>query len=463
MNKSFKKNIIAAFSAQGVSLILSILMSLFVPKILGIVEFGYWQLFIFYVGYAGFFHLGYIDGLYLKLGGKEYQDLDFDSLGLQFRIFIFIEILVSLILFGILTFFSTDINRFTIFIVFIVYMIISNSSSFIGYIFQAVNLTSLFSISIIIDRICVLVFIILLILLNIESFVPYIFLYTVSKLFSLVYCFLKAKELILSRSNKLFQILLEMKDVLFIGIKLMLANIASMLILGVGRMFIDSHWGIEAFGKVSLALSLTNFFLLFIQQISMVLFPTLRRVGSEKYTSIYINLRDILGLLLPLIFVFYSPIYFLLSEWLPEYSESLKYMILLLPICTFDGKMQMLFNTYYKVVRKEVALLSVNLISLFLSIFLVVVSITIFDSFLLVILSMLFSIMTRSIISDLYFANLFNLKVYKQLFSELLIVFAFIVLTWNFPLSISFIGTSFIYLIFLFLNRDIIKQKFQKK
>ncbi|WP_249630235.1 hypothetical protein [Streptococcus uberis] len=71
MNKSFKKNLLAAFSAQGVSLLISILMSLFVPKILGITEFSYWQLFIFYIGYAGFFHFGYNDGLYLKLGGKD--------------------------------------------------------------------------------------------------------------------------------------------------------------------------------------------------------------------------------------------------------------------------------------------------------------------------------------------------------------------------------------------------------
>ncbi|MCK1192653.1 hypothetical protein MXZ23_03430 [Streptococcus uberis] len=241
----------------------------------------------------------------------------------------------------------------------------------------------------------------------------------------------------------------------------MLANIASMLILGIGRISIDSHWGIQAFGKISLALSLTNFFLLFIQQVSMVMFPALRRVDKEKLVKIFIQIREMLGLILPLIFVFYSPIYLILSHWLPEYSSSLKYMILLLPICTFDGKMQMLFNTYFKVTRNEAKLLFVNLISLLASIIFVFISVKIFDSFILVVCSMLLAVMIRSIISDLYFSKLFQIKVYKQIFSELFVVIMFITLTWNLPILISFFANSLIYIIFLLLNKNLVVQVFR--
>lgn len=79
-------NIIYAFFAQGVSLLLSVVMSLIVPKVLGVEQFGYWQLFIFYAGYVGFFHFGLNDGIYLKLGGSDYDNLDYNLLGTQFRI-----------------------------------------------------------------------------------------------------------------------------------------------------------------------------------------------------------------------------------------------------------------------------------------------------------------------------------------------------------------------------------------
>ena len=49
--------------------------------------------------------------------------------------------------------------------------------------------------------------------------------------------------------------------------------------------------------------------------------------------------------------------------WLPQYAESLRYMVILLPICIFDGKMSLLCNTYLKVLRKERQLFYFNLIS----------------------------------------------------------------------------------------------------
>ena len=49
--KEFIKNICVAFTAQGISLIASVILSLILPKFLSIEEYGYWQLFIFYIGY----------------------------------------------------------------------------------------------------------------------------------------------------------------------------------------------------------------------------------------------------------------------------------------------------------------------------------------------------------------------------------------------------------------------------
>ena len=73
MNKRKKKfigNLIYAFAAQGLSFALSVLMSIIVPKVLSLNDFGYWQLFIFYTSYVGFFHFGFNDGVYLLNGGK---------------------------------------------------------------------------------------------------------------------------------------------------------------------------------------------------------------------------------------------------------------------------------------------------------------------------------------------------------------------------------------------------------
>mgnify|MGYP007087918717 FL=1 len=69
-------NAVAAFASQGFSFLLSVLTSLLVPKVLGVEGFGYWQLFLFYSSYTGFFSLGIADGMYLVEGGKGRSQID---------------------------------------------------------------------------------------------------------------------------------------------------------------------------------------------------------------------------------------------------------------------------------------------------------------------------------------------------------------------------------------------------
>ena len=82
--RNIAKNFSIAVISQGVSLAMSILTSLLVPKILGVEQYGYWQLFIFYIGYCGLFQLGLDDGVYLINGGNTRETLDKKSINSQF-------------------------------------------------------------------------------------------------------------------------------------------------------------------------------------------------------------------------------------------------------------------------------------------------------------------------------------------------------------------------------------------
>ena len=77
MNKqTILQNMSVAFLAQGVSMCLSILQTLLVPKVLGVEQYGYWQLYIFYISYVGFFHLGLSSGVYLTTGGQTREQME---------------------------------------------------------------------------------------------------------------------------------------------------------------------------------------------------------------------------------------------------------------------------------------------------------------------------------------------------------------------------------------------------
>ena len=450
-------NLLVAFLSQGISLVLSVLMSFILPKMFGVNQYSYSQLFIFYIGYVGFFHFGINDGLYLRLGGQKYERLNHRSIGAEFRFFLLFEIIIAFIICGLGLVLFKDHNRQIVILLAAIYLVINNLALCLGYIFQAVNETKWFSYSVMIDRIIVIVSIVVLLMTKQTTYVPFIVLYTCSRLISLMFCIWKGRKIVFSKWLPLSKTLRELWNDASIGIKLTISNIVALLILGVGRMIVDNIWGVESFGKISLAFSLTNFFLVFIQQVSMVMFPALRQIEKHKQIDIFIFLRSGVNTLAPAILVFYIPLQFVLGLWLPEYSESLVYLAYLLPICIFDGKMQMIFTTYFKVLRQEKRLMFINIISLIFSSISCFICGYILGSMTAVVASMVIAIIFRSILSDHLLSKSFGQKIGREILYEIVLILSYIVIVSNLSGIMAFLATLGLYVIYLLLNHKEVK------
>ena len=437
MNKRKKKfigNLIYAFAAQGLSFALSVLMSIIVPKVLALNDFGYWQLFIFYTSYVGFFHFGFNDGVYLLNGGKKYEDLDFQKIGGAFWVSFFVQLVLGGVLFALSSFLNIISARRIVLFCTIIYMLIFNSSFCLGYIFQAVNDTKKYSKSVMIDKICFMIFLAILLVCRVDNFVWFVICYILSKFISYVYCLYYGKKIVFIKNFNIAESIKCYKESVSIGFNLTIASIASMLILGVGRIIIDSVWGIEEFAKFSLVLSLASFAIMFISQVSMVLFPS---VG------------------LPAIFIISVPLKILMQMWLPQYAVSLNYLFFALPICFFDAKMNLLCNTYFKVLREEKYLRKINIISFVLSLLFCGVSGYIFKSSILVLLAMVSAVAFRSIVSEIHLAKLMESSINTTLFFEVLFVILILlisVLVKNHDFAF-FCLSVILYVIFLLFNK----------
>lgn len=451
--KKFINNLLTAFLAQGISLVLSLAMSLLVPRFLGLEQYSYWQLFIFYTGYVGFFHFGFCDGIYLRLGGQSWQQLNFPLLKRELQLFALSELLLALAVCACALAFCSNLLRLSIWVMTAFYMVVNNLVLYFGYIFQAVNETRLYSVSVMLDRIFVLLAIVLLLAGHADSFLPFILAYTLAKLMALLYCLYHGKEIWQASWGSYRLAWKDMQNSTAIGLNLTIANIASMLILGIGRMVIDANWGIETFGKISLSLSITNFFLVFIQQVSMVMFPALRRIERKRQRQLFEQLSQGLDLILPVILIAYIPVKLLLAWWLPQYEESLQYLALLLPLCLFDGKMQMLFNTYLKVLRKERLMRQLNLQACLLSALLCSLGAFVLHSLTAVVVGMLVSIIWRSMKAQMVLDKEMQLAFSTGALWEIAYTMLFMAAAWYLP-SLWAFGISIIgYLLYLFVNR----------
>ena len=96
--KRFIQNLSYSFVSNILSLLLSSVTVMIVPKLIGVAEYGYYQLYVFYASYTGFFHFGWCDGIYLKYAGIDYDDYDRGLMSSQFWYLTGFEFIISLIL-----------------------------------------------------------------------------------------------------------------------------------------------------------------------------------------------------------------------------------------------------------------------------------------------------------------------------------------------------------------------------
>ena len=247
--------------------------------------------------------------------------------------------------------------------------------------------------------------------------------------------------------------LVELLDTCKIGINLTISNISNTLILGFGRIIVDKKWKLVTFGKISLAISLTNFLMQFMQQISMVLFPALRQSTKDFQKDLYDVLFDTIGIVLCGSYILYFPLEMALSKWLPQYSDSFVYLGVLLPICCYDGKVYVLYNTYMKVLRKEKYILKINVLSCILSFVLSVTFSSVFNSIIPVILAIVLTICFRNFAFG-YILTANKNRYYLIFGMETMLSLVFELLCFCTTKPVAVITYSFIYCIVILIHRN---------
>lgn len=447
-------NFLAALLAQGVSIVTGVLASLIVPKILGVEAYGYWQLFIFYASYVGFFHFGLCDGVYLKEGGKTRDTLPAQSINAQFLVCLLMQVVLGATLFAFALLGNFGENRAFVLAATALFLVINNLSTFVGYLLQATNEIKLYARTVAFNGVLYLAFLLVLLVARVPDFRFYIGAYVVASVFTLAYRLFAFRSVLSQGTLAPHAGLRDAADSIRVGIKLMIANISSLLILGVARFALDAQWGIEVFGYVSFALSMVSLFAVFISQASMVLFPALRQSTAESQRQFFILTRQTLNIALPLLYLPYAPLCLFVLWWLPQYEQSLPWVALLLPFCVFDGKMNILGTTYLKVLRGEKTLLLINVSALGVSLVGTALGVWVFTSAYVVVASAVAAIVFRAIMAERCVSQSLDAPRDITNISLVLISVIFLVATSLLPYAGSCIVMIVVFVGYIFLNRS---------
>ncbi len=364
--RSIARATAAAFAAQGVISAAGVVTALLLAGRLDAASYGLWQLFCMAGGYSGLFHLGICDGIYLRLGGKRYSELDARSLGTVFWRFFLLQITAAAVLGTVLAFLGGG-SRADALLLALIYMPVFNADAYLGHILQATGRTVEYSVSTVIERVGFVLLALSAAVFGTENYAVFALLNIAAHLLSLIYCAYRCRDIVGSYSPRL-NTADEVKRDIASGGRLLLANLSAQFVSGAARIAVINSFGDAEFGRVSFALTLSGIFVSLTAQMSMVLFPSLRRERGAGRQRIFSRLNSAVCLLFPAALISALPIKYAVGMLLPSYYEGLEYLGILLPLCVVDGAAQLVGTTYMKVGRREGRLFAVNAICSALSV-----------------------------------------------------------------------------------------------
>jgi len=386
-------------SSNAVTLSVSLVVVLVVPKVLGVEEYGYFQRYIFYSSYAYLLHFGWIDGVYLRVGGKSYSDLDERSVQAQFILLCSYQAIMSLAIASMTVVLGETTGAWVLPMIGLGALVVV-PRTMLSQVMQATNLIFQYSRVLLVDRILYLALVLALLVSNTQRFEPFVLADLLAKSAGLVLAIYLSRSVIFVRQVKLRHQLSEVWTNIRIGSSVVFAFLASNLVIGVVRFGSDLKWGVVEFGKLSLLLSATTFLLTFFNSIGLTVYPLIRRVSVERSAKLYQSTGVVVVAVLSIFLGASYPLQWLGSVWLPEYLEAWIHFPLLFPLLLFEGRMAVLTVPYLKALRMERLMLQVNLTVVALSILVTWIVVFIVEEFALAVASITILVAVRSGISD---------------------------------------------------------------
>ena len=441
----------AVIVSQGISIAVSFIMGFIVPKYIDEYQYSYWQTFTLYYGYIPLLNIGLLDGFVLRYSKYNYDELDKARACSFFRTLMLWMAITGFIICIVAAIFAENEYK----VIFVLVGLSGVIRYFWAYnynVFQITERMNLYARYTIVQRIVYCIVIVILLLCRINNFVWFCFAEIFGELTAALLSIRHNRGLFFGRGISFKENLKEIKLDVSGGFFLLIANLAGNFLIGGARMVIQWRWDALVFGKLSFSFSLTNIFLTFVTAISTVLFPSLKRMKEEELPNVYGKIRNALSPLFFIAMIAYFPLCAVLEIWLPQYSVSLPYLGILLPLTIFSSKVSLLTNNYLKAYRKEKIMLVVNLISVAIGMALFCICAYVLDSLELLLYCVVLIIMLRSIVSECVVMKLIGKTYIKDFILELIMTVSFMLIVQFLSRWIGCVVYEVIVLIYLAIN-----------
>ena len=364
------KDILKVTFSNACILLSGILVGFLLPKIIDQVDYGYYKTFTLYIAYIGLFHFGIIDGIYLKYGDKDYNELDKEKFRFYTRFLLILEGAISLLFIIISLFAIQEKEMKFIFVMVSLTLFSTNITSYFQYIsqitrrFKELTLRNIVQ-SILISLAIISLFISYKYFRLVINFEIYTIIYVIILFLLMVWYIFAYRDITFGKASKGLY-----KDIFYflkIGFPLLIANLAINLIFMIDRQFVNILYDKVTYATYAFSYNMLSLITTLINSIALVIYPTIKR-SKEFNSSTYQNLISIISTLVFVCLLVYYPLDLFIHWFLPKYNDSLVIFRIILPGLITSSCISIVMQNYYKLLNKNLNFFIKSLVIIALSI-----------------------------------------------------------------------------------------------
>ena len=346
MQTSIKKGLLYVLIANLINLGFNLITNFVLPKELSVESYATIKTFQLYVSYAGLFHFGFVDGMYLKYGGKNVKEICRDDLKTNLSTLRIFEILITLICTIVALFLKQEVLAF-----FALSILPLNLANYFKQLYQATGEFSLYGKIMNVNTILIFVANMMWVYL-IKTDNAQCFLFSNVIVYFIVWIALElnCKRLVAGEHRGTSFSLKELVNNIKDGILLTVGNLSSVVLTSMDRWFVKALMTTLAFAQYSFAVSMENFMNVAVTPVTTTLYNYFCKATDKSQIR---KTRNYVMVFAAAIVSCAFPARFILEIFLTKYIDSAKVMFLLFAAQIFYIVIKSVYVNLYKAQKKQ--------------------------------------------------------------------------------------------------------------
>lgn len=356
---NFKKGLFYVFVATGIGFVISLINGFIFPKYLSVETYADIKLYQLFVSYVGILHLGYADGMYLRLGGKDLNNENKKDIVSELNTFKIFQVIINIIAIII----SIALKNKVLIMVSLSILPV-NIINYLKNLYQATGLYDLYSKYTTTNNIMLFAInIILLFCFKTDNSDYYIIGNLVVYVINWILIELAIKHKFFKKVKGKINIQYLYKDIKD-GILLMLGNFCTVIFTSIDRMFSNYLLGTFKFAYYSFATSVESLLNVFITPISVTMYNYL---CINKDTDKVNRIKKILLIMTSFLIASAYPVKWIINNYITKYNEASNIIFILFSAQLLSIIVRCIHNNLYKSEKKQKRYFKIILITTLLA------------------------------------------------------------------------------------------------